>query len=431
MKALNTFFALSLALLFPGAVPAMDEADPASVGLSPLALKHLDKAMAALVETGRRSGVVWAVAKNGKLVTHKAAGLRNIENGLPMETDSLFRLYSMTRAVTAVAVMINYEEGKFKLDDPVSKYIPAFANTPVLKDRKGDPTDTEPQASPLTVHHLLTYTAGLGYPFDYDPSLDVSFEKILWPGMTIEQGVDYLATVPLLFQPGRHWYYGFSGDVLGRLVEIWSGQPYDEFLQTRIFDPLGLGDMGYHISDDDWDRLAEVYAPGEDGALVNATARSPVINSYRTGDTIFSGGGGLAGTALDYLRFAQMLLDGGALDGVRILQPDTVALMTRNHLTPDQGPINWYAQGRFTENDPWLKFNGYGWGLSIGVRIDGGEHTVGGGRGEFKWDGLANTTFFIDPENDIVAVAMTQYLGPDQDDLEMALRTSLYGGLLP
>ncbi len=425
-----SIFAALVALAVSSSSLAMDEAAPLDVGLSPLALGHLDASMIALVETGRRSGVVWAVAKNGKLVNHHAAGLRDIENDLPMETDTLFRLYSMTRAVTTVAVMIMHEQGKFDLDDPVSKYIPAFAYTPVLKNRKGDPTDTEPQQSPLTVRHLLTYTSGLGYPFDYDPSLGVGFENTLGPGITIEQGVDFLAKTPLLFQPGKHWYYGFSGDVLGRLVEIWSGQPYDSFLRDGIFAPLGLNDMGFQIADDQWHRLAKVYAPSEGGGLVDATPRAPVINSYRDGDTIFSGGGGLVGTAIDYLRFAQMLLNGGELDGVRILDPETVELLSRNHLTPEQGPLNWYAQGRFTESDPWSRLNGYGWGLSIGVRLDDQAHTIGGGRGEFKWDGLANTTFFIDPENEIVAVAMTQYLGPGQDDLEMALRTSLYGGLL-
>ena len=411
---------------------AMGAVDTLDVGVSPAAITHLDASMTALVETGRRSGVVWAISKNGKLISHKALGLRDMENGLPMQTDTLFRLYSMTRAITAVAVMIMHEEGKFNLDDPVSNYIPAFSDTPVLKNRKGDPTDTEAQKTPLTVRHLLTYTSGLGYPFDYDPSLgiDRGFKNTLAPGLTIEEGVNFLASKPLLFQPGRHWYYGFSGDVLGRLVEIWSGQPYNVFLRERIFEPLNLNDTGFQIADDQWDRLAKVYAPGKDGALVDATPRAPMINSYRMGDTMFSGGGGLVGTAIDYLRFAQMLLNDGEIDGVRILKADTVALMSRNHLTPEQGPLNWYVEGRFTENDPWSRLNGYGWGLSIGVRIDGQAHTVGGGRGEFKWDGLANTTFFIDPKNQIVAVAMTQYLGPGQDDLEMVLRTSLYGGLL-
>lgn len=420
----------SFILLLSAHVQAMDEAAPLDVGLSPMALTHLDVSLTGLVETGRRSGVVWAISKNGKLVSHKAVGLRDIENNLPMQTDTLFRVHSMTRAVTAVAVMIMLEEGKFDLDDPVSVYIPAFANAPVLKDRKGDPTDTEPQKTPLTVRHLLTYTSGLGYPFDYDPSLNVGFEHILAPNITIEQGVDYLASKPLLFQPGSRWYYGFSGDVLGRLVEVWSGQPFDVFLKEHLFDPLGLDSMGFQIADDQFHRLAKIYAPGEDGSLVDATAGAPLSSNYPAGSKVFSGGGGLVASAIDYLRFAQMLLNDGALDGVRILKPETVALMTRNHLTADQGPLNWYAKGRFTANDPWTRLNGYGWGLSIGVRLDDETHTVGGGRGEFKWDGFANTTFFIDPENDIVAVAMTQYLGPGQDDLEMAVRTSLYGGLL-
>lgn len=430
MKRILTSLALFLSLALTLSASAMDEVEPLSVGISPLAIDHLDKVMTSLVETGRRSGVVWAVAKDGKLITHKAAGMRNMESGLPMQTDSLFRYYSMSRAVNAVAVMLLHEEGKFELDDPVSKYIPAFVDTPVMKDWRGDQSQTEPQQTPLTVYHLLTYTSGLGYPFDYDPSLEMGFENILWPGLTIEQGVNYLASKPLLFQPGQHWYYGFSGDVLGRLVEVWSGQTYKAFLQERIFDPLGLEDMTYNVADEDWHRMAEVYRPGEDGGLVNATERAPNINSYRAGDTIYSGGGGLAGTVIDYLHFAQMLLNGGELNGVRILKEETVANISRNHLTPEQGALNWYAQGRFTENDPWLRMNGYGWGLSMGVRLDDGDHAIAGGRGEFKWDGLANTTFLIDPEHNIVAVAMTQYLGPGQDDLEMALRTALYGAVV-
>lgn len=432
MSGLLRGILLSLSLVVSSQSWAMDEVDALDVGLSPAAMAHLDTSMRALVESGRRSGVVWAVAKNGKLITHKMAGLRDMENNRPMQADTLFRVHSMTRVVTAAAVMTLYEDGKFDLDDPVSKYVPAFANTPVLKDRKGDPTDTEPQASPLTVRHLLTYTSGLGYPFDYDPSfgIDVGFKNTLASGLTIEDAVDFIASKPLLFQPGRRWYYGFSGDVLGRLVEIWSGQPYDIFLRQRIFEPLGLNDMGFQVADEQWHRLAKIYAPGEEGGLTDVTAGAPLSGNYSAGSKIFSGGGGLVATAIDYLRFAQMLLNGGELDGVRILRADTVALMSRNHLTPEQGPLNWYAQGRFTEKDPWTRLNGYGWGLSIGVRIDDQAHTVVGGQGEFKWDGFANTTFFIDPENEIVAVAMTQYLGPGQDDLEMALRTSLYGGLL-
>jgi len=421
---------IAFVLILPWPSKAEGEPGSLSVGISPQAIDQLDKAMTALVETGRRSGLVWAVAKNGKVVTHKAAGLRNIEANLPMQTDSLFRYYSMSRAVNAVAVMINYEEGKFEFDDLVSEYIPAFSNTPVLKNYTGNPSEIEPQSTPLTIYHLLTYTSGLGYPYDYDPSLGVEFEKILWPGLTLEKGVNYLATKPLLFQPGKRWYYGFSGDVLGRLVEIWSGRSYKKFLQERIFDPLSLHDMAFNLADEEWQRMAEVYSIGAEGELVNATDRAPNINSYRANDTIYSGGGGLLGTALDYLRFAQMLLNEGTLDGVRILEPKTVAQIRRNHLTPEQGPLNWYAQGRFTDRDPWMRLNGYGWGLSMGVRIDDQSHTVTGGRGEFKWDGLANTTFFIDPENEIVAVAMAQYLGPGQDDLEMILRTSLYGALV-
>ena len=407
----------------------MPLASPEDVGLHPFAIDHLDATMTALVDSGRRAGVVWAVAKDGYLLTHKAAGWRDLENNLPMQVDTWVRYYSMTRAVTGLAVMMLYEEGRFELNDPVAKFIPAFADTPVLKSRTGDPADVVPQDTPLTVYHLLTYTSGLGYPFDYDPVLNVSFDTVLSSGITIEQGVNELASKPLLFQPGQHWYYGFSGDVLGRLIEIWSGQSYDDFLRSRVFTPLGLTDIGFQLSDDDWHRMAKVYGKDDEGNLTDVTVTLPPINSFRAGDTIFSGGGGLAGTALDYLKIAQLLLNGGELNGVRLVQPETVALMARNHLTTEQGPLNWYARGRFTENDPWRRQDGYGWGLSIGVRLEDVPHTIGGGRGEITWDGFANTTFFADPENGIVAIALSQYLGPNQDELIHALRTSLYGAL--
>ncbi len=405
----------------------LEPAEPESVGLLTQSIDKLAADMRALVDNGKRSGIVSAVARKGKLVHLQAYGKRDLEEDLPMEEDTLFRLYSMSRAITAVGLLSLYEDGKYQLDDPVSKYVPEFATTPVLIKR--DETATVAQTTPLTIYHLFTYTAGFGYPFSYPQSIGVSFDSVLGVDDTLATGIRNLAGFPLMDQPGARWYYGFSGDALGRVAEVAAGQPYDEILKERVFDPLGMTDTGFYVADDQWDRLAEAYRPNEDGVLTNTTATLPVINSYKEGKQMFSGGGGLVGTAMDYLRFGQMLLNKGELDGVRVLKPETVELMTRNHLTDEQGPLNWYAAGRGTPDDPWWNQDGYGWGLSIGVRLDEGPHGVPGGKGEVRWDGLANTTFFVDPENEIVAVAMAQYLAPDQIDLELVLRRNLYGAL--
>lgn len=401
-----------------GEAGELEPADPASVGLLPQAIDNLAAEMRTLVDDGKRAGIVSAVARRGKLVHFQAHGLRNMEKGLPMEKDTIFRLFSMTRAISAVGVLTLYEEGKYQFDEPVSKYIPEFAKTPVLVQR--DKTETVSQETPLNIYHLFTYTAGLGYPLGYPEEFGMTFDIVLGVDDTLETGIRNLAGYPLLDQPGAHWYYGFSSDVLGRVAEIVSGQPYDRFLKERVFDPLGMTDTGFFVRDDEWHRLAEAYRPDDHGSLRNSTATLPEINSYKEGKSMFSGGGGLVGTVMDYLRFGQMLLNGGVLDGVRVLKPETVELMCRNHLTDAQGLINW-------SDDSWEDVNGYGWGLSIGVRMDEGPHAIPGGKGEVQWDGLANTTFFIDPEHEVVAVAMAQYVGPGQNDLELVLRRNLYG----
>jgi CubicO group peptidase (beta-lactamase class C family) len=419
-------------LLFAGLVNTaaggeLSAAPPESVGLLPQSIDGLAADMRALVDHGKRAGIVSAVARDGRLVHLQAYGMRDLENGLPMQEDTIFRLYSMSRAITAVGLLTLYEQGRFEMDDRLAKFLPEFATTPVLISR--DPVDEQPQRSPLTLYHLFTYTAGLGYPFDYPAELGVSFQRVLGVDDKLANGIRNLAGYPLLYQPGGRWYYGLSSDVLGRVAEVIADQPFDAFLEQRVLKPLAMTATGFSLPARESNRLAQAYRPDENGKLTNATASLPKINSYREGGRMFSGGGGLLGTVMDYMRFGQMLLNGGQLDGQRVLEPETVALMTRNHLDDSQGPLNWYAAGRGTPQDPWWNLNGYGWGLSVGVRLDQGPHGVPGGRGEIRWDGLANTTFFVDPENKIVAVAMSQYLGPDQVDLELVLRRHLYGGL--
>jgi CubicO group peptidase (beta-lactamase class C family) len=412
-------------------IPAgFQQADPAAVGLSANTVDELAAQLRSLVDEGRRAGIVSGILRHGKLVHFQSYGSRNLEQALPMEGDTIFRLYSMTRAVTAVGLLTLCDEGRLKLDDPVADYLPEFADTPVIKEVRDGEVVTEPQHSPMTIYHLMTYTAGLAYPESYPKSLGITLDQVLRIGATTEAAIQYLARQPLLSQPGAHWYYGFSGDVLGRIAEVVSGQSYDRFLDERVFQPLRMTDTGFVVPTDHWDRLAEVYAPDDDGELINATDRVPQANSYREGEALHSGGGGLVGTAGDYLRFCQMLLNGGELDGVRVIEADTAALMTRNHLREDQGPLMWYAKGRGTPQDPWTSSNGYGWGLGIGVRLEGESHVMPGSDGEYRWDGLANTIYFIDPVHDIVVVAMSQYLSMDQRELEQTIRKTIYGGMV-
>ena len=410
--------------LIPG---GFEQTDPSAVGLSTSVVDELAAQLRNLVDEGKRAGIVSGILCHGKLVHFQAYGSRNLEQALPMESDTTFRLYSMTRAVTAVGLLTLCDEGRLGLDDPVADYLPEFADTPVIKQVRDGEVITESQQSPMTIYHLMTYTAGLAYPQSYPKSLGITLDQVLRVGATAEAGIQYLARQPLLSQPGAHWYYGFSGDVLGRIAEVVSGQSYDRFLDERVFQPLRMNDTGFVVPTDQWNRFAEVYAPDDNGRLVNATAKVPQSNSYREGETFFSGGGGLVGTAGDYLRFCQMLLNGGELDGVRVIEADTAALMTRNHLRDDQGPLMWYAKGRGTPEDSWTASDGYGWGLGIGVRLETDNHVMPGSAGEYRWDGLANTIYFIDPVHDIVVVAMSQYLSMNQRELEQTIRKTIYG----
>ena len=408
-------------------IEGFDLVTPEEVGLEKRRIDAIAAGLRGLVDDSRRAGIVSAIASRGKLVHFQAYGSRNLEANLPMEADTLFRLYSMTRAVTAVGLLTLVDDGSLGLADPVAKYLPEFADTPVIDEIGAHEIITVPQSTPLSVYHLLTYTGGFGYPLSYPESFGLTMEQVLPVDGTLETGIRRLAEVPLLAQPGARWRYGFSGDVTARISEVVSGKPYDAFLRDRIFEPLGMHDTGFTVPVERERDLAEMYSPGPDGVLVNATARAPVTNSYEPGSRLFSGGGGLVSTAADYLSFCQMLLEGGRLNGTRILLAETAANMLRNHLTETQGPLMWSAPGRGTADDMWAAHDGYGWGLGISVRLDGEQQEIPGGCGECRWDGLANTTYFIDPEHDLVAVAMSQYLALDGRELELVLRTNLYG----
>ncbi len=401
----------------------LPRAEPAEVGMTQAGLNALAASMRGLVDDGLRAGVVWGVVKDGKLVQLDAYGQRNIEEDLPMETDTVFRLYSQSRAVTGAAILTLVDDGDLVLDAPVANYLPAIANMQVIsKMNRDDVVATVPQDPPMTVRHLFNYTSGLAYANGWPSSLGMSQRDILSLDGNLDDMIAKLTTYPLLAQPGATWMYGLHSDVLGAVAEKVSGRKLNDFLHRRLFKPLGMKDTGYWVRRGSNDRLAVVYGPGESGALGPRDA--PASGPYTEPGTFFSGGGGLVSTVPDYLRFGQMILNGGTLDGERILKAGTVAEMGTNALGPTQGTVS-FGDGL----NPAKPFSGYGWGLAIGVRLAEGVHTVPGSPGDLVWGGLANTTYFFDPVENIVAVAMTQYLGPDGDELVFRLRDGVYGAL--
>ncbi len=418
--------ALSVSFFFGHSARADDPlpiSAPEGVGMTSAGLNALSASMRGLVDEGLRAGVVWGVVKDGKLVQLEAYGQRNVDAALPMETDTVFRLYSQTRAVTAAAILTLADEGKIDLDDPVANYLPQVGEMRVISEMsRARVVQTVPQDPPMTIRHLFNYTSGLGYARNWPAGEGMEQRDILSLDGDLDDMIEKFAKYPLLAQPGERWIYGFHSDVLGALAEVVSGRKFNDFLDRRLLKRIGMDDTGYWVRRGSNDRLAEVYGPGDDGALVAVPA--PASSTYTEPGTMFSAGGGLVSTVPDYLRFGQMILNGGELDGVRVLKAGTVATIGTNALTPTQGTVS-FGDG-FNPPKP---FSGYGWGLGIGVRLPNAVHTVPGSPGDLVWGGLANTTYFFDPVENIVAVAMTQYLGPNADEVVFRLREGVYGAL--
>ena len=360
-------------------------------------LARLHDAMQGLVDEGRLAGITTMIARRGLVVDFQTYGYGDIEAGDPMEEDAIFRIYSMSKPITGVALMTLYEEGKFRLSDPVQRYIPEFTDLKVAVSWGPDGPVLEDPDHPMTVRELMSHTAGLAYGIGAPGPTDslYSARGVLSRRQTLEDMIDKLAEIPLRHQPGSRWYYSVAVDVQGYLVEVLSGQPFDEFLQERIFDPLRMVDTGFHVPEEEHDRLVPYYGYDEDGNLV-APSNPGAAGSrpYLDPTTFFSGGGGLVSTTTDYMRFSQMLLNGGELDGVRILSPTTVDLMTQNQMPRDN-----------PERSP-----GIGFGLDFSVVLDAvGKEYVS--VGEYSWGGAAGTWFWIDPVEDLIFVGMIQQRG--------------------
>lgn len=377
----------------------LPRARPESVGMSAARLQYMTQFFK--IESARHAaaGYVMMVARDGKLIHESAIGYRNLEQQVPMTLDTRFRLQSMTKPITAVAVLMLYEEGRFHLDDPVARFLPEFAHPRVFTgvDAKGKLT-TEPAQRDITIRDLLTNTSGLGYVAAVDGTtpLGKAYASLtLGPHASLADNVRRIAGMPLFFQPGTAWRYSYSYDVLGRLVEVVAGMPFAQFLSQRLFVPLQMHATGFYLQDGDEALLATPYRHDGAGGLQAVHARR--VDDPSDTRRWPSGGGGLISTAGDYLRFAQMLANGGSLDGHQYLSPVTVALMTENHVPKD-------AEEQFWGSDS----VGLGYGLGVGVEIDTRHAPQAGFLGDYEWGGYFDTHWLVSPRTGIVAVMLAQ-----------------------
>ncbi|WP_420452761.1 serine hydrolase domain-containing protein [Ilumatobacter sp.] len=381
--------------------------DPTAVGLDPERLRRIDDHFARYVDDGRLAGWQIAIERHGQLAHHRTHGSRDLAAGADWTDDTIVRLYSMTKPITSVAAMMLHEQGAFQLKDPVSEFIGEFADTPVYRSGSFQAPMLEPQTEPMRIWHLLTHTSGLTYGFHNSHATDAiyradGFEWGTPPGLDLAGCCARWAALPLAFQPGTEWNYGVSTDVLGRVVEVASGQSLDVFLRERVLEPLGMVDTGFAVPEDDHGRIAELYhRDRRSGTAVVLPTPGPTAEP----PTMLGGGGGLLGTAADYLRFARMLRGRGELDGVRLLGPRTVDYMTRNHL-PGGADLEEYGRPLFAETT----FDGVGFGLGFSVVVDAAANRVPSSEGSYSWGGAASTIFWNDPVEDITALFLTQLL---------------------
>ena len=369
-------------------------APPESVGVSSERLKRLDAALKRLVDEGRLAGVVSLLARHGKIVHFSAAGKKDIRQPDALQKDSIFRIYSMTKPVTGVAMMMLYEEGKWRLEDPVSRYIPELSK---LKVHAGENADGTPKLDDarraMTMRELMTHTGGLAYGLGAANPVDRMYRetRVLDSSRPLQDMIDGLAKLPLLAQPGTRWSYSIAVDIQGYLVEKLSGQPFDEFLRARIFQPLGMKDTGFFVPKEKLARLALVHGEDPAGKLTapDESRGDPTVKPLGP-----SGGGGLFSTAEDYLRFCQMLLNGGQLNGTRLLSPRTVTMMRTNHVQPE--PLKTMRPGT-------------GWGMDFSVVMDAAAAGEPYSDGAYHWYGIAGTWFWIDPLADFTFIGMMQH----------------------
>lgn len=404
------------------------EVEASEVGFDAARLARIDRHFAGYVDDGRLPGWLAVVTRGGKIAHLGRYGMRDAEAAHPVEVDTLFRIYSMTKPITSVAAMMLYEEGAFELTDPVSAFIPAFAGARVYRRGSSLAPLTEPAVEPVRIWHLLTHTSGLTYGFHHAHPVDAMYREagFEWGqprDLDLAACCEVWAGLPLMFQPGTEWNYSVSTDVLGRVVEVASGQPLDQFFADRIFGPLGMTDTGFWVDGDETDRLAALYSPAPDTRKAIRNDRMGKAALRRP--ACLSGGGGLVSTAADYHRFTQMLLGGGQLNGTRLLGSRTVAYMTRNHL-PGGADLETFGRPLFAETI--LTGTGFGLGFSVVDDPVAGRSLSSGG--EYAWGGAASTAFWVDPAEEITVLFFTQLLPSSTHPIRPQLRQLVYQALV-
>ena len=413
-------------------------ASPESAGMSKAALDRVEQHLKLrYIDSGRFPGTQLLIYRRGKIVHSTVQGFADVERKVPVKDDTIFRIYSMTKPITSVAFMMLVEEGRVAIDEPVHKYIPEWKNLGVFQAGTAPAFLTKPPSRPMLIVDLLRHTSGLTYGFQQRSNVDAAYREMrieeLDKGKTLQSVIDELAKLPLEFSPGEAWNYSVSADVIGYLIGKISGKPFEQFLKERIFDPLDMKDTDFFVPAAKARRFAACYsADPEGGVTLHATDRKggltlqddPTKSSFLSPPSFFSGGGGLCSTAADYLTFCRALLNGGELGGVRLLGPKTLKLMTSNHL-PGGLDLPGMSRSLFSE----ATYNGIGFGLGFAVTMDPAQTLIAGSPGEFNWGGLATTSFFIDPAEELITIFMTQVMPSSAYPIRRELRTMVYAAI--
>jgi CubicO group peptidase (beta-lactamase class C family) len=398
---------------------------PEALGLSSTRLEAIDTFVQnKYITPGRMPGALTLVWRRGEVAHFSAIGMADVERKVPVREDTIFRIYSMTKPITSVAIMMLVEQGLIALDDPVHRYIPEWKDLGVYQGGFMETFRTKRPERPMLVVDLLRHTSGLTYGFQQSTNVDAAYRKVkigeIEKHGSLEEMVQKLARLPLEFSPGTAWNYSVSTDILGYIVGRVTGIAFEDFVRARICKPLGMSDTDFHVHAGKESRFAACYVATPKGKmdLQDDPAKSP----YLQPPSLVSGGGGLVSTASDYLRFCRMLINGGSLDGVQILSPKTIELMTKNHL-PDGKDLPALSRSLFSE----AAYHGIGFGLGFSVTMDPAKTLIPGSVGEYSWGGAATTSFWIDPKEELITIFMTQLLPSSAYPIRRELRTMVYG----
>ena len=413
------------------------QASPKSVGLSSERLENFDLLLKEkYVDKGKLPGAQILIARGGKVAHFSSLGMRDIENNLPVEEDTIFRIYSMTKPVTGVALMQLFEKGLFQLSDPVSKFLPEFKEQSVYISGKHPLFLTKPVEREMNIRDLLTHTSGLSYSINYRSHVDSAYRDLFdiedptkWimtkEEVDLEEFTKRIASIPLEHSPGTQWLYSVSIDVCARLIEVMTGKPVREYFKENIFDPLEMKYTDFHTTEENSSKLAACYMRDVNKKLILQDS-SGKESKYAEKRSFQGGGSGLVSTSLDYYKFLQMLLNGGEPNGTSLLSRKTIELMTMNHLPDNQTMADMNTSGSFSE----VRFQGMGYGLSMAVTTDPASSQSSCSKGSFNWGGMASTSFWVDPKEELIGLFMTQLIPSDAFPLRPQMQSMIYGSFI-